>query len=206
MKAILEAGITWLKNKLYQKTADVLAETVKKSVEESIINKIEPVREKVTTPIDSLSKAHDRITKTFKEKQAEAKTLTEKGRWLTEALSEEEESSHSSTDSSNQPDFIASEPTKAHFDVKLYDAVEDVEYDKRIVVEHRVERRHPSVVAILNIEEKARSARNHKPDRNLVDDRSPNLPQAIRTYYELSGIQVKEIYHLHLPGTKIQTV
>lgn len=206
MKAILEAGITWLKNKLYQKTADVLAETVKKSVEESIINKIEPVREKVTTPIDSLSKAHDRITKTFKEKQAEAKTLTEKGRWLTEALSEEEESNHSSTDSSNQPDFIASEPTKAHFDVKLYDAVEDVEYDKRIVVEHCVEHRHPSVVAVLNIEEKARSARNHKPDRNLVDDRSPNLPQAIRTYYELSGIQVKEIYHLHLPGTKVQTV
>lgn len=206
MKAILEAGITWLKNKLYQKTADVLAETVKKSVEESIINKIEPVREKVTTPIDSLSKAHDRITETFKEKQAEAKTLTEKGRWLSEALNEEEESNHSPTDSSNQPDFIASEPTKAHFDVKLYDAVEDVEYDKRIVVEHRVEHRHPSVVAVLNIEEKARSARNHKPVRNLVDDRSPNLPQAIRTYYELSGIQVKEIYHLHLPGTKVQTV
>ena len=206
MKAILEAGITWLKNKLYQKTADVLAETVKKSVEESIINKIEPVREKVTTPIDSLSKAHDRITKTFKEKQAEAKTLTEKGRWLSEALNEEEESNHSSTDSSNQPDFIATEPTKAHFDVKLYDAVEDVEYDKRIIVEHCVEHRHPSVVAVLNIEEKARSARNHKPDRNLVDDRSPNLPQAIRTYYELSGIQVKEIYHLHLPGTKVQTV
>ena len=202
MKAILEAGITWLKNKLYQKTADVLAETVKKSVEESIINKIEPIREKVTTPIDSLSKAHDRITETFKEKQTEAKTLTEKGRWLSEALNKEEEANHSS----NQPDFIATEPTKAHFDVKLYDAVEDVEYDKRIVVEHRVEHRHPSVVVILNIEEKARSARNHKPDRNLVDDRSPNLPQAIRTYYELSGIQVKEIYHLHLPGTKVQEV
>lgn len=206
MKAILEAGITWLKNKLYQKTADVLAETVKKSVEESIINKIEPVREKVTTPIDSLSKAHDRITKTFKEKQAEAKTLTEKGRWLSEALNKEEEANRSSTGSSNQPDFTATEPTKAHFDVKLYDAVEDVEYDKRIVVEHRVEHRHPSAVVILNVEEKARSARNHKPDRNLVDDRSPNLPQAIRTYYELSGIQVKEIYHLHLPGTKVQTV
>ena len=206
MKAILEAGIAWLKNKLYQKTADVLAETVKKSVEESIINKIEPVREKVTTPIDSLSKAHDRITETFKEKQAEAKTLTEKGRWLSEALNKEEESNHSSTDSSNQPDFIATEPTRAHFDVKLYDTVEDVEYDKRIVVEHRVEHRHPSVVAILNVEEKARSTRNHKPDRNLVDDRSPNLPQAIRTYYELSGIQVKEIYHLHLPGTKVQEV
>lgn len=206
MKAILEAGITWLKNKLYQKTADVLAETVKKSVEESIINKIEPIREKVTTPIDSLSKAHERVTETFKEKQAEAKTLAEKGRWLSEALNEEEESNHSSADSSNQPDFIATEPTKAHFDVKLYDAVEDVEYDKRIIVEHCVEHRHPSVVAVLNIEEKARSARNHKPDRNLVDDRSPNLPQAIRTYYELSGIQVKEIYHLHLPGTKVQTV
>lgn len=119
MKAILEAGITWLKNKLYQKTADVLAETVKKSVEESIINKIEPIREKVTTPIDSLSKAHERVTETFKEKQAEAKTLAEKGRWLSEALNEEEESNHSSTDSSNQPDFIATEPTKAHFDVKL---------------------------------------------------------------------------------------
>lgn len=195
MKAFIEAGITWIKDKLYQKAVDVVMETAKKAVDESVVNKIEPVKDEVVKSIMDFEEAREKVTKV-------AETLGignhDADAPVTVPVQEKE------------PAFVTeeklTEDTKAIFDVKLFDTIENVEYDRQVIATHHISQgKQGKFVEIENITERARSKRNHRSERNLANDKDAELAQAIKTYYELSGIEVREIFHLHNPKTTVQS-
>lgn len=188
MKALIELGIKWLKDKLVTKgvevASDAIAKTLKETVEERSKEGLEKVRDKVTESVKGLEGTYNRLTEEFSSKKEKEETNK-----FAEALS-----------------VKVSEDTKAIFDVKLYDTLDEVEYDKQIAVIHHISKGKDGLfIEIESIEERERSNKNHREERNLVDNTEHELAQAIKVYYEMSGIVCKEIFHLHVPKTSIQT-
>lgn len=199
MKALIELGINFFKRCLAKRGVDKLVNLAKNNVGD-VMGK---VAEQATKHADEIKRVEEILDIAEKLHENVDSKLNEAGSKLDALLNDKEE---------GKVEVLDTSPTsKAFFDVKFHDMFDDKETDKQLVVHHHTETRKANgttyqVIVIDEIEERERSNRNHNPDRNLATRTDSTLVQTLRMVYEPSGIEIKEMFHLHIPGTKIQDI
>lgn len=199
MKALIELGINFFKKCLAKRGVDKLVNLAKHNVGD-VMGK---VAEQATKHADEIKRVDEIIDIAEKLHDTAEKNLGEAAGKLDSLINSKEE---------GEVEILDQSPSsKAFFDVKFHDMFDDKETDKQLVVHHHTETRKANgtmyqVVVIDDIEERERSNRNHNPDRNLAARTDSTLVQTLRMVYEPSGIEIKEMFHLHIPGTKIQDI
>ena len=195
MKTLIELGINFFKKYFAKRGVDTLAGLAKENVDK--------VLEKATKHADEMKHVTEIVDFTENlSKNAESK-LNEATNKLGEMLQDKEEGT---------VEIVDTHPSsKVFFDVKLHDMFDDKEIDKQLVVTHHIETRKANgttyqVIVIDDVEERERSNRNHREERNLAARTDSTLVQTLRMVYEPSGIEIKELFHLHIPGTRLQDI
>lgn len=213
MKKLIETGIEWVKDKLFKKGAELVAkkaidsivketEKTQQQIEEKVSETVKAVEEKVNEETDAIKAKVTSVVTDFGKNHG---GLVDAVGSITKKVSKEESKAPLETKPSSTDNRVT-KSTKALFDVKLFDTFCDVTYDKQLAVIHHVTKNENGYsVKIDSIEERPRSAKKHREERNLVNQPEHELAQAIKLHYELSGIVCKEIFHLHVPKTFIQT-